>query len=136
MFSTLLGVLPPGVPGGPEVASIDPAAAAVPCSAGPRPPQAESSNVEGRVDVVLGELAGAGLELLATGGPRPAADAEPGTVVGLWRAAAGATDRPVKQVLAGPYSAGRDGRRNRPAELAERLRATVDALAAAGCPFV
>src|SRR5689334_9879383 len=136
MFSTLLGVLPPGVPDGPEVPSTDPPAAAVLASVEPGRRGGEPSNVEGRVDVVLGELAGAGLELLATGGPRPVADAAPDAVVDLWRVAAGATNRPVKQVLAGPYSAGRDGGRNRPAELAERLRATVDALAAAGCPFV
>src|SRR5438094_288969 len=60
----------------------------------------------------------------------------PAAVVGAWRAAAAATDRPVKQVLAGPYSAGRDGAPSRPVELAESLRVTVVALAEAGCPFI
>jgi methionine synthase II (cobalamin-independent) len=98
---------------------------------GALPPAADDAR-----DVLLGDLAGTGLELLATGEPAPAADTEPSVVVGLWQAAAALTDRPLKQVLAGPYSAGRDGPRHRPLELAERLRATVEALAAAGCPFV
>lgn len=85
---------------------------------------------------VLGELAGVGLELLATGAPPPAVDAEPAEIVAEWRAAAAVTDRPVKQVLRGPYSAGRDGPRSHPSALAERLRATVIALAEAGCAFV
>jgi methionine synthase II (cobalamin-independent) len=85
---------------------------------------------------VLGELAGVGLELLATGAPPAHPDDEPSEVVGTWRAAAGVTDRPVKQVLLGPYSAGRDGPRSGPTDLAERLRATVVALADAGCAFV
>jgi methionine synthase II (cobalamin-independent) len=86
--------------------------------------------------VVLAELAGVGLELLATGAPPADPSAEPSEVVALWQAAAGATDRPVKQVLLGPYTAGRDGPRSEPSALAERLRATVVALADAGCPFV
>jgi hypothetical protein len=136
MFSTLLGVLPPGEPGEPSVAEGDPVSATDSPKTSSRPFAGNPSSAADRVDVVLGELAGAGLELLATGRSRPPAEAEPGDVVGLWRAAAASTDRPVKQVLTGPYSAGRDGPRSRPIELATRLRATIDALAAAGCPFV
>jgi len=84
----------------------------------------------------LASLASTGLELLSTGEPPAGAEQAPAAVVGAWRAAAGATDRPVKQVLAGPYSAGRDGAPSRPIELAESLRVTVVALAEAGCPFV
>ncbi|HEY7131572.1 MAG TPA: hypothetical protein VH440_04935 [Candidatus Limnocylindrales bacterium] len=83
----------------------------------------------------LAELGATGLELLSTGEVQ-AADATPEEAVSAWRAATTATDRPVKQVLAGPYSAGRDAGRSVPAELAERLRATIAALAAAGCAFV
>jgi methionine synthase II (cobalamin-independent) len=85
--------------------------------------------------VDLAELAAADLALLSTGVASPA-DAAPEDAVRAWEAAAGTADRPVKQILAGPYSTGRDGGRGRPAELAERLRETVAALAAAGCPFV
>ena len=106
MFSTLLGSLP----------ALD-------------HPNASPSDV-------LGELAGAGLELLATGAEPPPADADPATVVGMWTAAAAATDRPVKQVLAGPYSAGRGGWRSQPTALAEQLGATIRALGDAGCPVV
>jgi len=84
----------------------------------------------------LAELTETGLELLATGRPPLGADAQPADVVATWGAAAAATDRPVKQVLAGPYSAGRDGSRGRPSELADSLRASVVALRDAGCSFV
>jgi methionine synthase II (cobalamin-independent) len=85
---------------------------------------------------VLVALAETGLELLATGAAPAGGDEDPSAVVAGWQAAATATDRPVKQVVAGPYSAGRSGAMGRPAELAERLAETVRALADAGCPFV
>jgi methionine synthase II (cobalamin-independent) len=85
---------------------------------------------------VLRDLADVGLELAATGEPPAGRDASPENVVAAWLAASAATDVPVKQVLAGPYSAGRDGRAGRPIELAEGLRPTIEALAAAGCSFV
>jgi methionine synthase II (cobalamin-independent) len=110
MFSTLLGRLP--------------------SATGP------GDDAEADLATVLGDLAGVGLEFLATGGPRPDPDADPAVVVAAWEAAAAATDRPVKQVLQGPYSAGRDGSRTRPTEIAERLRTAVEALTAAGCPLV
>src|SRR5262245_5336365 len=83
----------------------------------------------------LADLEATGLELLPSGVVLPA-DASPEEAVRAWQAAAGATDRPVKQGLAGPYSAGRDGGRGGPADLSEHLRVTVAALGAAGCPFV
>jgi hypothetical protein len=88
------------------------------------------------VDGTLRDLADVGLELPATGEPPAGADRGADAVVAAWRAAAAAVDVPVKQVIAGPYSAGRDGARGRPLELAEALQPTVAALAAAGCPFV
>jgi Cobalamin-independent synthase, N-terminal domain len=84
----------------------------------------------------LAEIEGTGLELLATGVAPAGADLAPGDVVDAWRAAADATGRPVKQVLAGPYSAGRDGPRTGPADLADALAATIEALTTAGCPFI
>ena len=113
MFSTLLGALPPAV-------------------GSDSPPTDENAAV---VEMIA-ELEATGLELLATGLAPASADLEPADVVRTWRLASGATSLPVKQVLAGPYSAGRDGPRKRPAELAERLGATIRALAEAGCAFV
>ena len=84
----------------------------------------------------LADLESIGLELVPSGPlPAPVAAAPDATVAG-WLAAASATERPVKQVLAGPYSAGRDGPPTRPAAAAAALRETIVALAAAGCPFV
>jgi hypothetical protein len=127
MFSTLLGLLPP---------VTAEAAAAPPRLDGATREHAAGSAADNDVEFVLGELAGTGLELLATGLPRPPIESPASEVVRLWQLASAATDRPVKQVLRGPYSEGRDGPRSRPVELAERLRETVEALAEAGCPFV
>jgi methionine synthase II (cobalamin-independent) len=113
MFSTLLGALPPAV-------------------GSDSPPTGEDAAVV----ATIAELEATGLELLATGLPPASAELDPADVVQRWLVASGATSLPVKQVLAGPYSAGRDGPRRRPAELAERLAATIRALAEAGCPFV
>jgi methionine synthase II (cobalamin-independent) len=113
MFSTLLGALPQAA--GSDSATTDADAAAI-------------DNVT--------DLEATGLELLASGLPAAAADADPDSIVRAWRLAAGMTTRPVKQVLTGPYAAGRDGPRNRPAELGEQLRATIRALADAGCTFI
>lgn len=127
MFSTLLGLLP----------TVTGEAAADPPSRDAATSGLDGgSAIDGDVEFVLGELAGAGLELLATGLPRPAIESPASDVVRMWESASAATDRPVKQVLRGPYSEGRDGPRSRPVELAERLRDTVEALADAGCPFV
>ncbi len=86
--------------------------------------------------IAIADIASTDIELIATGEAAASGDVDPGRIVDAWRAAAGAVDRPVKQVLAGPYSAGRDGPRDRPAELAERLHETILALVEVGCPFV
>ena len=52
-----------------------------------------------------------------------------------WVAVAGGTALPVKAVLLGPYTAARRAGSN-PVAAAEMLRATILALAAAGCPIV
>jgi methionine synthase II (cobalamin-independent) len=111
MFSTLLGPLPAA------------------------PDQAEVT-AEDRIRGTLAELEMAGLELLSIGeAPDLSEPPEPTAVAGAWRFAAGATTRPVKQVLPGPYSAGRAGDRSA-ASWATALRPTILALADAGCPFV
>jgi methionine synthase II (cobalamin-independent) len=57
-------------------------------------------------------------------------------VVAQWLEAAALSPRPVKQVLMGPYTAGRDGGPSGPAAVAETTRSTITALAEAGCPFI
>ena len=64
------------------------------------------------------------------------------SVVEAWRAVAASTDRAAKQALPGPYSVGRrpasesTDRLERTLGVAGSLAATVEALAAAGCPLV
>ena len=114
MFSTLLGSLPPD------------------------PERAEAS-ADDRVRATLVDLETAGLDLLADGEPFDLlAPPAPEAVVEAWRRAASDTTRTVKQVLPGPYSAGRSaGAGDRSAvEWAEVLQPAISALAAAGCPFV
>src|SRR3954454_7501527 len=101
MFSTLLGVLP----------TVTAEGAAVTPSRDGTTDQDARSAADGDVQFVLGELAGTGLELLATGLFRPPIDLPASDVVRVWQSASAATDRPVKQVLRGPYSEGRDGPR-------------------------
>lgn len=110
MFSTLLGTLPPATQDG----DITP---------------------DHRL-AALTELADLGLELPATGAPPAGPETPPEDVVADWLVAAAAVNAPVKQVLIGPYSAGRDGGATKPAEIADALRPTLVALAEAGCPFV
>lgn len=114
MFSTLLGALP-------------------------APAEATEVADPERSEMVrqnLSDLEATGLELLADGLEPAPATLDPETVVARWRVAAESTQQPVKQVLEGPYSAGRNDGPNGPAERAERLRRTVEALAAAGCAFI
>jgi methionine synthase II (cobalamin-independent) len=111
MFSTLLGALP-------------------------QDPDHAGATAEERIRDTLVDLEATGLELLATGDPLDLmSPPEPAAVVEGWRRASATTTQTVKQVLAGPYSAGRAG--DRPAVAwAEALRPTIAALADAGCPFV
>ena len=126
MFSTLLGALP-----------IDPPGAAH-----------ADDEAEARLDDVAA-LDATGLELISDGGA-PAAPADaPATVVARWVSASAASSSPVKAVLLGPFSAARSagrgatgrgatGRGAAPSadELADQLRPTIAALAAAGCILV
>jgi methionine synthase II (cobalamin-independent) len=111
MFATLLGALP-------------------------RPPSTVATSDDEAVRAALAAQEAAGLELLSDGRLRPG---EP--TAARWRLAAAATNRPVKQTLTGPYTAGRDR-----AEPADRIRVTLSAaetlntelrsLRDAGCTFV
>ena len=114
MFSTLLGALP-----GPPVGAL-----------------AGEDGTSDRTVAILHELDAIGLELVTTGTDPVAAETPAMDVVAAWLRAASLTERPVKAVLAGPYSAGRDGDRTRPAALGEALATTIGALAAAGCPII
>ncbi|MEA2517925.1 MAG: Cobalamin-independent synthase, N-terminal domain, partial [Chloroflexota bacterium] len=87
-----------------------------------------------RLDAVAA-LAAVGLDLVSDGDGAVAPNVEPAVVAGRWSAVAETSDAAVKQALVGPYSAGRRTGRD-PAPLAESLRATILALAAAGCPIV
>jgi hypothetical protein len=115
MFSTLLGPLP-----------VDPDPS--------RAPRDAAERLLGDLDDVA-DLEATGLELISDGGPPAGPDLDAATVVGRWEAAAGASGAPVKQVLLGPWSASRSGG-GPPEAVAERLRPTILALAAAGCPLV
>ena len=112
MFSTLLGPLP-----------IDPDAV-----------DATGDGVDARLDNVTA-LGAAGLELVSDGGPPAGAADDSASVVGRWEAAVAVGGLAVKAVLLGPWSATRAGG-GPPEAAAERLRATILALAEAGCPLV
>jgi methionine synthase II (cobalamin-independent) len=114
MFSTLLGPLP-------------------------APPGADATSAGDSADpvaVVLAALDEIGLELVTTGAPSASPDLAAADIVEGWREAAALSARPVKQVLMGPYTAGRDHGPSGPAAIAESVRSTIDALADAGCPFI
>jgi hypothetical protein len=120
MFSTLLGALP-----------TDPA----------RPIHAGDEGEAWLDDVAA--LDATGLELVSDGGePADPTDAS-ATVVARWVSASTASSGPVKAVLLGPFSAARSAARSPGGaprmsedELAEQLRPTIAALAAAGCALV
>jgi len=105
----------------------------------PREPLAPDDAVRGTV----AELAEAGLEPISDGrgAERAATLADVERIVAAWRLAASATDRAVKQALVGPYSlarhpASRGAPGANPATIAESIRGTIEALAAAGCPLI
>lgn len=145
MFSTLLGALPPlpdpvaaGATGAASVADTDHAASAAGAdhAAIAAGTMAVGAIADGVADGIA-DLEAVGLELLSTGmAPAGGARLDPARVVDAWRAVAGATQRPVKQVLAGPYSAGRRGSRSAPIALAEALQPVIAALVTAGCPLI
>jgi hypothetical protein len=126
MFSTLLGALP-----------IDPAK---PIHAG--------DEAEARLDDVAA-IGATGLELISDGGTPAAPTDSPATVVARWVSASTASSGPVKAVLLGPFSAARSAGRSSAGrvsagrdsaasadELADQLRPTIAALAAAGCVLI
>ncbi|HSL33153.1 MAG TPA: hypothetical protein VK871_05850, partial [Candidatus Limnocylindrales bacterium] len=110
MFATLLGPYPP---------------------AGPETPGAPGG--DDAVGRTVAELAAAGLEPLSDGEQAWAAHGDPAAVAERWRVAAAATDRLVKQAVAGPYTLGSTGG---PDAGVDRLAAAIDGLVAAGCPLV
>jgi hypothetical protein len=112
MFSTLLGALP-----------VDPSR-----------PAAAGDEAAGQLDDVSA-LAATGLDLISDGSvpADPAQTIE--TTIARWQAAAAASAVPAKAVLLGPFSSARSSG-GEPLETADRLRATIVALAAAGCPLV
>ncbi|TMC62639.1 MAG: hypothetical protein E6J17_06405 [Chloroflexi bacterium] len=103
----------------------------------PRPPSTAADADDEAVRAALVAQERAGLELLADGGLRTG----PATVVD-WQFAAGATRRPVKQTLTGPYTAARAGSTDRDERTtltvaaAEALNSEIQALRDAGCAFV
>jgi methionine synthase II (cobalamin-independent) len=86
---------------------------------------------------VVEELEEVGLEPISDGrGAEQAArpdDSE--RIVAAWRHAASLTERAVKQVLVGPYSLAA-GAGSASTAIAESIRATIEALAAAGCQMI
>jgi hypothetical protein len=93
----------------------------------PRPPLPDDASPEALLAAVVRAQEVAGLE--------PISDAGFGigdSPAERWRVTAGLTDRPVKQTMVGPYSAGLAGDR---AGIAA-LRAELSALVGAGCPYV
>jgi methionine synthase II (cobalamin-independent) len=86
----------------------------------------------------VADLEAAGLELVSDGLPAADPGDDPARIAARWSAAAGATSRAVKQAIAGPWSGSRGSGSDSvsPLERASRARAIVDAVAAAGCPFI
>ena len=112
MFSTLLGALP----------------------ADPSRPVAGGDEAAGRLDDVSA-LCATGLDLVGDGSEPADPDQPIETTIARWQAAATASAVPAKAVLLGPFSSARST--GAAAEqMADRIRATVVALAAAGCPIV
>jgi hypothetical protein len=124
MFSTLLGALP-----------VD-----------PDRPSGTGDATEARLDDVAA-LGATGLELVSDGGAPSRPFEEASAVVERWRAAAEASAVPVKAVLLGPWSGtvssgavsagdGPGDASSNASAAADQLRATILALAAAGCALV
>jgi methionine synthase II (cobalamin-independent) len=103
----------------------------------PRPPLPDNARDHDLVTAAVRAQEAAGLEPLTDGGLRD--DESP---LAAWLATAGLTDRAVKQVLAGPYTAGHAAGGDAAArtaltlDLAARGNAVIRELATAGCPLV
>ena len=110
---------------------------------GPYPAPPDPLAPDGAVRGTVEELAKVGLEPISDGlgAQRAATDADSERIVAAWRLAASATDRAVKQALVGPYTLARSAVGQRApgtssATIAESIRGTIEALAAAGCPLI
>ncbi len=93
----------------------------------PRPPLGDDATPEAILDAVVSAQADVGLEPVTDGG-WPLASGDP---VASWRATATRTDRAVKAVLPGPYSAGVPT-----GGPIDDLRDQIGELIVAGCPIV
>jgi hypothetical protein len=100
----------------------------------PRPPIREAATAAELVAAAVGAQAEAGLEPLVDGGLW--GDEALGTVVERWRATAALTDRAVKAVVEGPWSATTNRGEGDPAAAADETNAVLKELAEAGCPLV
>jgi methionine synthase II (cobalamin-independent) len=113
----------------------------------PRPPLSADASPDDLVQVAVRAQEASGLEPLTDGRLRWRSLDEPFLGEGArpleaWRAAAGMTERAVKQALPGPYSLARRlepssiARAALTLRLADAIRAEVIALSDAGCPLV
>ena len=102
---------------------------------GAYPAASEPQQADEAVRTVVEELAEAGLEPISDGrgAERAASPDDVERIVAAWRLATSFTDRAVKQALVGPYSLARGADS---APIAESIRATIQALAAAGCQMI
>ena len=102
----------------------------------PRPPLPDDAQSGDLVAAAIGAQDAAGLEPLVDGGLW--GNDELGTVVERWHATAALTDRAVKAVVLGPWSAtgARDALEHDLATAADATNAVLRQLAAAGCPLV
>ena len=99
----------------------------------PRPPVREAATTAELVAAAVTAQAEAGLEPLVDGGLWGSDDL--GTVVERWRATAELTDRAVKAVVEGPWSATPNGGERELAAAVDATNAVLKELAAAGCPL-
>ena len=100
----------------------------------PRPPIREAATAAELVAAAVGAQGEAGLEPLVDGGQW--GDEGLGTVVERWRETAALTDRAVKAVVEGPWTATTNRGEGDLAAAADDTNAVLKELAAAGCPLV
>jgi len=97
----------------------------------PRPPLPADAAPEALLDAVLSAQEEAGLEPVSDGGLGVGA-----TPVERWQSTAARTDRMVKAAILGPYSRGGAGGGAGAREARDEARAEIEALVAAGCPYI